>query len=135
MAYEAFERTVTRPGSPMLSVLPDGRITFNAAASRLFQAEGVEAVRILWDREKCGVALKASGKSDRNAYSIYFSRGRSAAISPKAFLAYIGWSARKRYTVPAKWNQRQKMIEAELPRKFIASYGRGAIDQETDTRM
>ncbi len=121
MAYEAFERSSVRVEDPMLSVLSDGRITFNAAASRLLQGAGVKTVRILWDRDRCGIALQAVGKGDRNSYSVAFSRGRSASISPKAFLSYIGWSSKRRQTVPAKWDPHQKMLEAELPLAFVGS--------------
>ena len=123
MAYEIFQRTTTRVADPAVSVLPDGRITFNAAGSRLFQAQGIKAVKILWDREKCGIALQGVPKGDRNAYSIAFSRGRSSSISPKAFLSYIGWSAKKRETVSATWDPNQKMMEAQLPSKFVTNRG------------
>lgn len=121
MPYKVFERSVTRVETPMISVLPDGRITLNAAASRLFQAEQIKAVKILWDEAKRGIALQAAGKDDPNSYSIFFNRGRSATFSPKAFLNYIGWSSKKRQTIPAKWDPAQKMIEAELPARFVGS--------------
>jgi hypothetical protein len=117
--YETFERRVTRTEDPALSVLADGRIALNAAATRLFQGAGAMAVKILWDRAKCGIALQAVRKGDKNSYSIYFSRGRSAFISAKTFLPYIGWSSDRSQTVPARWNAQQKMLEAELPAQFI----------------
>jgi hypothetical protein len=128
MTYEVFERSVVRVEDPMLSVLPDGRITLNAAASRLFQGAGVKTVRILWDKRRCGIALQAVSKGEDNSYSLSFSRGRSASISPKAFLSYIGWSSAKRQTVPAKWEPKQKMLEAELPAKFVKNNERKATD-------
>ena len=119
MAYETFERRVTRTEEPALSVLADGRIALNAAATRLFQGAGVMAVKLLWDKAKSGIALQAARKGDKNSYSIYFSRGRSAFISAKTFLPYIGWSADRSQTVPAKWNSQLKMLEAELPAQFL----------------
>jgi len=124
MAYETFERTTTRSEKPMLSVLPDSRITFNAAASRLLKAKRIRAVKILWDKDRCGIAFPAVDKDDRNAYSIFFNRGRAATISPKSFLNYIGWSAKKSQTVPVKWNSERDMLEAELPFKFVSTYER-----------
>jgi hypothetical protein len=121
MAYETFERRVTRTEEPALSVLADGRIALNAASTRLFQGVGAIAVNILWDNEKRGIALQSAKKGAKNSYSIYFSRGRSAFISAKTFLPYIGWSADRSQTVPAKWNAQLKMLEAELPAQFVGS--------------
>lgn len=119
MPYETFERRVTRTEDPALSVLADGRIALNAAATRLFQGAGATAVNILWDKAKCGIALQAVRKGDKNSYSIYFSRGRSAFISAKTFLPYIGWSSDRSQTVSARWNAQLKMLEAELPAQFV----------------
>ncbi len=123
MAYETFERSSVRVESPMLSILGDGRITLNAAATRLFQGAGVKTVRILWDKNRCGIALQGASKGDKNSYTLSFSRGRSASISPKAFLTYIGWTSIKHQTVPAKWEPKQKMLEAEIPSKFVRNNG------------
>lgn len=119
----------------MLSILPDGRIAFNAAATRLLQKEGVKAVTILWDKARCAIALQASEKRDRNAYSIFFNRGRSATISPKAFLTQIGWSAKTRQTVPTRWNPEAHMIEAELPSESVATYQPTTANHGKKTRM
>jgi hypothetical protein len=119
VAYETFERRITRTEDPALSVLADGRIALNAAATRLFQGAGAKAVKILWDKAKCGIALQAVKKGDKNSYSIYFSRGRSASISAKTFLPYIGWSSDSNQTVPARWNAQLRMLEAELPAQFV----------------
>ncbi len=135
MAYETFERSSFRVEDPTLSILPDGRIALNAAASRLFQGAGFKAVRILWDKHKCGIALQGVNKGDKNSYSLAFSRGRSASISPKAFLTYIGWISTKRQTLPARWEPKQKMLEAELPSKFVRNHEQKAMDQETNTGM
>jgi hypothetical protein len=119
--YETFERRVTRTEDPALSVLADGRIALNAAATRLFQGAGATAVKLLWDKAKCGIALQATEKGDKNSYSIYFSRGRSAFISAKTFLPYIGWSSDRSQTVPARWNAQLRMLEAELPARFVSA--------------
>ena len=84
----------------------------------------MKAVKILWDRELHRIALQATKKGDKNAYSI--ARGgasRSSTVTVKAFLHYIGWSSDRRQTVAAKWDAQQKMLEAELPARFITTYG------------
>jgi hypothetical protein len=119
--YETFQRRITRTEDPALSVLADGRLALNAAATRLIQGAGVTAVKLLWDKAKCGIALQAAERGDKNSYSIYFSRGRSAFISAKTFLPYIGWSSNRSQTVPARWNAQLKMLEAELPTRFLGA--------------
>jgi hypothetical protein len=131
VAYEIFERGVIRVEQPVVSILPDGRLTLNAAATRLVQKAGVRTVRVLWDKLSCGIALQASEKGDKNSYTIAFSRGRSASISLKAFLAFIGWSSNRRQSVPARWNPQQKMLEAELPARFVGKRKQEKTGQET----
>ena len=124
MAYETFERGSVRSEELSVTVAPAGRILLNAASSRTFEEAGVRAVKILWDRELHRIALQATKKGDKNAYSI--ARGgasRSSTVTVKAFLHYIGWSADRRQTVAAKWDSQQKRLEAELPARFIKTNG------------
>jgi hypothetical protein len=134
MAYETYERTSVRVSNPTVSVTTDGRIAVNAAASRLFAKAGTKAVRILWDKATCGIALQAAQKSDKNAYSVVFNEGRSATIAAKGFLKHVGWSADRRQTVPARWNEQQKMLEAELPSSCIGTRGKKGITRKDDAR-
>lgn len=122
MAYETFERKAVRVEDPALTVRPEGRITFNAAASRLLESAGVKTVRILWDKTTCGVAVQATQKGDSNSYSVAFSRARSATVTAKLFLQYIGWSSNRRQTVRATWDEQRKMMEAKLPAKFVGNH-------------
>ncbi len=129
MGYETFERTTVRVSNPTLSVTTDGRIAVNAAASRLLAKAGAKAVRILWDEAKCGIALQAAQKNDKNAFSVAFSEGRSATVAAKGFLKHIGWSADRRQTISARWNEQQKMLEAQLPSSFVG-WKRSAMTKE-----
>jgi hypothetical protein len=120
MAYETFERPRVRIEEPALAVAPTGRIALNAAAARLLEKFGVKAVRILWDKATCGIALQAAHKDDRDSYSVAFANGyHSGTLAAKAFLRHIGWSSDRRQTVPAKWNEKEKMLEAKLPHRFV----------------
>jgi hypothetical protein len=120
VAYETFERRSVRVDNPAITVRPEGRIAINAAASRLLEKAGVKAVRILWDKATCGLALQATEKGDKIAYSIAFGGGtRSASLTVKSFFHHIGWSSERRQTVPARWNEQKKMLEATLPSRFI----------------
>jgi hypothetical protein len=134
VAYETFERTTVRVEEPVLTVAPirDGRIALNAAASRLLEQAGVKAVKILWDKATCGIALQAARKSDTNAYSISFGdRVHQATLSAKTFLRYIGWSSDRRQTVSAKWNEQHKMLEATLPTQFVGKREKKEVKRET----
>jgi hypothetical protein len=136
VAYETFERTTVRVDEPVLTVAPlrDGRIALNAAASRLLEGAGVKAVKILWDKTTCGIALQAARKSDTNAYSISFGdRVHQATLSAKTFLLYIGWCADRRQTVPATWNEQQKMLEAQLPSSFVGNAGKKDTTRKEST--
>jgi hypothetical protein len=130
MAYETFERKAVRVEDPALTVRPEGRIAFNAAASRILENAGVRTVRILWDKTTCGLAVQAAPKGDSNAYSVAFSRSRSATVTAKLFLHHIGWSSASRQTVPATWDEQRKMMEAKLPPKFVANTARAASEVE-----
>ncbi len=121
MAYETFERGFVRTGSPGMTVRPDGRFFFNAAASAVLRRSGVKAVRILWDSEKKKVAFQACEKGDKNAYSITFPKeGRSPGLTAKSFVRHIGWSAEARERVAVTWDEGNKMLEATLPAKFLS---------------
>jgi hypothetical protein len=132
VAYEVFERGVIRVEEPVVSILPDGRLTLNAAATRAVEKAGVKTVRILWDKLKYGIALQASDKGDKNSYSIAFSRGRSASVSLKAFLTSIGWSANRRQSVPARWDSSRRMLEAELPARYVGSRSQTEARRKTE---
>jgi hypothetical protein len=131
VAYETFERKSVRVEVPALTVRPEGRIACNAAASRLLENAGVRTVRILWDKETCGIALQAAHKGDGNSYSVAFSRSGSATVTAKLFLQYIGWSSTRGQTVPANWDEQRKMLEAKLPARFVGCAPRAvAADKE-----
>jgi hypothetical protein len=122
MAYEVFKRTGVRVESPALSIVPDGRITINAAAARCLSQAGVKAVVLLWDRADHKMAVKAAPKGDTNAYAVSLSPDRhSGSLRAKAFIAHIGWRAPKRERLLATWNEKEKMFELTLPEKYLGA--------------
>lgn len=133
MAYETFERSAVTIEEPALTIAPasDGRIALNAAATRLFERAGVKAVKILWDRTICGIALQAAQKGEDNSFSVVFGgRHSQANVTAKTFLRYIGWASPRRQTVRAKWDQQHRILEAELPSRFVG----GREQKETKQR-
>ena len=116
MAYEVFKRTTVRVEEPCLSLVPDGRIAFNAAAVRILAGAGVKSVLLLWDKSSNRIALKATAKGDKNSYAVSVVRdSHSGSLRAKAFFGHIGWNAPKRMMLPATWNEKDKMFEITLP--------------------
>ena len=118
MAYEKFKRTAVRIESPALSLVPDGRIVLNAAAGRILIEARVKTVVLLWDEPTHRMALKATSKGDRDGYAVSMG-DHSASVRAKSFITHIGWNAPRRETMPATWNQSEKMLEAMLPPGFL----------------
>ncbi len=126
MAYEVFKRTGARVEKPMLSITPSGNIVFNAAATRVLAAAGVKAALLLWDRSTNKFAIRATSKGDRNAYAVTTTPGHSSgSLRAMSFLNHIGWGAKHRESLPATWNEKEKMLETVLPLKFIDAGKRG----------
>ena len=122
MAYEVFKRTGVRVEEPALSITPSGNVVFNAAATRIFAAAGVKAALLLWDENSNKFAIKATSKTDKNAYAVTLIPGRSSGIlRAKSFLNSVGWKAKQRETLSATWNEKEKMLEITLPSEFITA--------------
>ena len=129
MAYEVFKRTGVRVEEPTLSITARGNIVFNAAATRVLAAAGVKAALLLWDRSTNKFAIKATSKGDRNAYAVTLIPGRSSgSLRAMSFLNYVGWAAKHRESLPATWNEKEKMLETILPSKFIVAGKRGVAE-------
>ena len=132
MAYEVFERSGTRVQQPALSLVPDGRIALNAAAVRVMAGAGIKIVLLLWDRTNYKLALKAAAKGDQNGYAVSIVPGSySGSLRAKSFLSHIGWSAPKRTTLPATWNDVDKMLEVTLPPEFVGAAKTGSPRRKT----
>ena len=122
MAYELFERRTVRVGSPALSIAPEGKIAINAAACRLLVEAGIKTVVILWDKAANRMAIKAAPKGEKSSFTVTFtSNNHSASLKAKSFLRHIGWNAPKREMLATAWNASEKMLEATLPSKYLAS--------------
>jgi len=120
VTYELFKRTSVRVLSPTVSVVPDGRIVFNAAAVRILLEAGIKAVFLFWDRAGMRMAIKGAPKSDRNAHAVSFTYQHTGSLRAKGFLAHIGWSAVARETLSATWSEKEKMFEVALPALYLA---------------
>jgi|HubBroStandDraft_6_1064221.scaffolds.fasta_scaffold1330645_1 hypothetical protein len=120
MAYELFRREAVIVGSPMLAITPTGRIVVNAAGCRILKEAALKRVVLLWDRVGRKMAVKGAPKGEKHAFTLTFNPG-SASLSAVTFLRYIGWHAPLRVTLPASWNEPNKMFEVVLPSKHLHS--------------
>jgi hypothetical protein len=121
MGYEVFTRTGVRVESPTVSLVPDGRITINAAAVRILIQAGVKTVLLLWDKANNRMALKAASRADKNTYAVSMTGHHSGSLRARLFLVHIGWNAPNRQTLPAVWDEKEKMFEVSLPSQFLGS--------------
>jgi hypothetical protein len=120
MAYAVFKRTGARVETPTLSITPDGRTTINSAAVRIAREARITSVLLLWDSVNHRLGIKAAQRSDKNSYALSIAASsHSGSLRAKAFLSYIGWKARKRETIPAAWNEKERMFEATLPLEHL----------------
>jgi hypothetical protein len=118
MAYEVYNRTKVRIDTPTMSIVPDGRIVLNSAAVRILTSSGIRFVLLLWDSATHKMAVKASAKTNRDAFAVS-SGDHSGSLRAKSFLAHVGWNAPVRQTLPAAWNESDKMFEVMLPPAFL----------------
>jgi hypothetical protein len=114
MPYEVFKKTRTLLDTPTLFIAPGGRITTNAAATRILTERGIRSILLLWDAVGNKIALKAAPKGDQNSYTLSVMKESSGRIKAKSFLSYIGWSGIGREAVPVAWNEKGRMFEGTL---------------------
>jgi hypothetical protein len=117
MAYEVFDNKATRLGSPALTIATDGRLALNA-----------KFVHLMWDADARKIALRPLAKADSRSYklSVPHAHKRGMLVSASTFLRYIGWPTSKRVTLPAEWNEKEKILEAVLP--IVKESTRGTPD-------
>jgi hypothetical protein len=118
MAYEVFNRTNFRVDTPAVSMVQPGRIVLNSAATRTLASKGIRFVLLLWDSSTHKIALRASPKTNKDSFAVSLGV-HSGSVRAKSFFAHIGWNAPKRETLPAVWNENDKMFEVMIPPGFL----------------
>jgi len=120
MGYELFSVKSIRIGAPTLTITSGGQFSLNADAGDLLRRVGTNFVQILWDADAYKVALRPLVKADESSYKISAGgKRRGVVFSGMAFLRYIGWDFSKPATMPVRWNEDAKVLEASLPRENI----------------
>jgi hypothetical protein len=113
MPYEVFTRKLRRTGTPAVAFMATGRLSLNAAATKVLIDQAVEAVLLLWDASTKRVAIKPVNKKDPRAYKLNKSgKGNGAGFSAVTFFEHIGFDFEKgTKSFPAEWNNEQGMYE------------------------
>jgi hypothetical protein len=101
-----------------VSMVPPGRIVLNSAATRTLASKGIRCVLLLWDSSTHRIALRASPKTNKDSFAVSIG-GHSGSVRAKSFFAHIGWNAPRRETLPAVWNENDKMFEVMVPPAFL----------------
>jgi hypothetical protein len=119
MPYELFHNKAVKFGSPQLTIR-GGRIAFNAHAGDILAGVGMRFAHLLFDVEKCKVAIRPIKKEDEHAFAVSIPRGkRGGTISAQSFLNYIRWHAQTPVVVEAQWNAAEQLMEASLPKEHL----------------
>jgi hypothetical protein len=132
MAYELFHNKAAKGGAPQLTIRA-GRIALNAHAADILAKAGMRFAHILWDSDVCKLALKPTAKVDEKAFRLSIPAGkRGGTFSAQSFLNYILWNATKPVVVAAEWNERERLLEARLPRENIGAWDKGRVVKRKD---
>ncbi|HEU5350300.1 MAG TPA: hypothetical protein VFU55_01795 [Terracidiphilus sp.] len=122
MAYEVFERSGGRLGTPTMSFSKLGQVVFNQPAAKILQKETIETILLLWDDSTRTVAMKVtSNKKDTRAYTIRFNpNGNGASFSAKTFLDFVGidFTTRRSFTIEINSN-REYFVEVQVPEAYF----------------
>lgn len=130
MPYVLFESKAVKIGAPALTITGI-RVSFNADAGDILHRIGARYLHILWDSAGCKVALRPAPKADDNAYKITYPKGkRGASFSAQSFLNHIRWNATSPQVVPVAWNEKERLLEAALPKKYIGSEDKVGMRRE-----
>jgi hypothetical protein len=104
-----------------LIINPDGRVALNADAGDLL-GPTAKFVQILWGAKAYKIALRPLNKAGESSYKLYIKGGkRGRHFSALTFLRYVGWDMSKSATVPIAWNEKEKVLEASLPRESFTA--------------
>jgi hypothetical protein len=86
---------ITRKRPPCVTVRTDGRLTFNAEASRALESAGLRRVRLFGDPSTGRVVLRAAAEDGPEVHLISYLKPRPtqirATLEARPFLVWIGY--------------------------------------------
>jgi hypothetical protein len=97
-----------------------GRVSFNKAATALFEKNAVENVLLLWDEQNRLVGVRPITKKDNRAYKLHFGKkGNGAGFSAATFLTYIRYDLSESRSILARWDEQEQMFVIEVPQEYL----------------
>ena len=89
-----------------------GTFTFNIAVAKLFEAENIKSVFILWDAESRSIAFRKAEEDELGAFKLHQGY-RVMHFRKKSFSRDVGWDIKETITLRGTWNEGEKMLELE----------------------
>lgn len=132
MAYQRFENKAFKSGSPQLTIR-GGRIFFSAEAGDILVNARMKCVDLFWDAAALKIGIRPVSKEAENSFKASIPKGkRGGAITAQSFLTYIHWRSKEPVTVPAEWNEQERMLEAILPKEHFPKSATGFFTRRTE---
>jgi hypothetical protein len=129
MAWEIFNRKVTRVSTPAISVSAEGRVNLNKGVTKRLKDNAVEHVLLLWDKDNYRIGLRPITKRDSRAFRVlYGQRENSASMFAKAFFDHIQYDRSERRQLHAEWLEDDGMFSITVPRDAIKDSKQGSLD-------
>jgi len=120
MAYTIYEKKHSRVLPLAVTITTAGRISLNAALTRIFHKNAFKAALLLFDAGKERIALRPVTTKDARSYSLSYGPDLSqVSMSGRSFLKEIGWDG-KVHKIPAHWDADKSIVEFNMP-KWVVS--------------
>jgi hypothetical protein len=113
MAFEKFTEKA-RSFRPKVSIRSNSTIGLNAPAVGKFKLRAVRFVTLYYDREAKKIGLKPTANSEEEGVHPLNMSKTGAWVSARRFLDYFGLTTTETKRYDAHWDEREKMIVAEL---------------------
>lgn len=99
---------------PKATLLKQGNLNLNTAATNLFKERGVSHVQLLYDRDTNRMAFKPCKSTEEGAYPLR-PKDTCCQVSSQSFVRFYGIRfGKKSTTYPAEWDDESGMLIVDL---------------------
>ena len=117
MPYETYTGGImgkVADAQPKATILKQGNINFNTAATRIFKERHAEHVQLLYDRGTHRMALKPCQSTAEGAYPLR-PKDTCSQVSSQSFVRFYGIPfGEKSSTYPAEWDEKRGILIVNL---------------------
>jgi len=110
MAWVEFEGKRSKFGPPAVTISRAGVFVFNSACIRRF-FNGYKYVKLFWNDDGKRIGIKPLSSMENSAYTISIPVRGGANFSSPAFLSHFGINYSETRSFPAKWNDKEGLLE------------------------